>query len=57
LWAGAHVYDEKEYYYAIQRIADGFDDYKMDRDRLMPLFYEHPDGNASKRICAFLGIK
>lgn len=57
LWAGAHVYDEKEFYYAIQRIADGFDDYKMDRDRLMPLFYEHPDGNASKRICEFLGIK
>lgn len=57
LWAGAHVYDEKGFYYAIQRIVDGFDDYKTDRDHLMPLFYEHPDGYASKRICELLGIE
>lgn len=56
LWAGAHVYDKNEFYGAISRVAEGYDDHREERHKLLPLFYDHIDGKASERICSYLSL-
>lgn len=53
---GDHVYNIDELKAAIERILNGEDKYRKERNELLPLFHTYQDGNASKRILDHLGI-
>lgn len=53
---GDHVYNIDELKTAIERILNGDDIYKRERNELLPKFHTYQDGNASKRILDHLGI-
>lgn len=56
-WAGFHVNSLKEFYYALERIITNFDDYKDERKRLMPQFYEDTRMISAKKLVDFLICK
>ena len=53
---GDHVYNIDELKAAIERLLNGEDKYRKERNELLPLFHTYQDGNASKRILDHLGI-
>lgn len=57
LWTGDHAYNVGELKRALQDIVNGKDNYKKERNLLLPKFYKYQDGNASERILNFYGIK
>lgn len=55
-WAGSHVNSLKEFYDALERIITNFDDYKEERKRLMPQFYEDTRMISAKKLVDFFDL-
>lgn len=55
-FAGDHVTKTTELIEAIDRIVDGMDRYKKQRNKIMSDLHAYVDGNASERILQFLNI-
>ena len=55
-FAGYHVYDKNQLTQAIQEVASGADVYKEEREKVLPLFHSHIDGNSSARIVDDIGL-
>lgn len=55
-WAGSHVNSLKEFYDALERIITNFDDYKEERKRLMPQFYEDTRMISAKKFVDFFDL-
>lgn len=53
---GDHVYNINELKIAMDRVVNGEDAFKKQRNELLPQFHTYQDGNASKRILAHLEI-
>ena len=53
---GDHVVNISQLENAIERIVNGIDFYKNERNILLPKFHAYQDGNASKRILNHLEI-
>ena len=53
---GDHVMNIPQLENAIERVVEGIDYYKKERNILLPKFHTYRDGNASKRILDHLGI-
>ena len=53
---GDHVVNIPQLENAIERVVNGIDFYKNERNILLPKFHTYRDGNASKRILDHLGI-
>lgn len=57
LMPGDHVYNIEELENSILSIIHGKDDFREERNNLLPHFHTYQDGNASQRILGHLGIK
>ena len=55
--AGHHIYTTEQLVQAIREICSGSDPYQQARNQTLPALFTYPDGNASQRILAKLGIK
>lgn len=53
---GDHVVNISQLENAIERVVEGIDFYRKERNILLPKFHTYRDGNASKRILDHLGI-
>ena len=53
---GHHVYTKDELLGAIRELADGYDYYKEERKKILPIMHKYQDGNSCKRIADYVGL-
>ena len=53
---GHHVYNEEEFFKAIEDISNDLDYYKEKRHELLPIMHKNQDGNSSERIIEHIGL-
>lgn len=53
---GYHVYTKNELIGAIRELSDGYDYYKEERKKILPIMHKYQDGNSCKRIADYVGL-
>jgi len=54
---GHIVYNQEEFIGFIKDVIDGKDPHREERRKISNLFFEYHDGNGSKRLAEYLGLK
>ena len=54
---GHIVYNQEEFIGFIKDVIDGKDPHREERQKISNLFFEYHDGNGSKRLAEYLGLK